>query len=60
MAKSPTEYVVFNRITKRRDYHDELTEVFGPFKLITVLSDIKTEGKYEDDIFSVWTQEKGA
>jgi len=46
-------YLVFNRVTKRRDQHKTLEKVFAPSKLITVLSDIKTKGKYTDDLFEV-------
>lgn len=48
-----TKYLVFNKITKRRDYHESLEKVFDPFKLIQVFADLVTKGKYEDTVFIV-------
>ena len=47
------KYRVFNKVTKRSDNHANLSTVFNAFKLITVKSDLKTKGRYEDDLFVV-------
>jgi len=46
-------YHIYNKILRTTHKAKDLVLMFNPFKIITVDSDIKLNGRYEDDLFVV-------
>jgi hypothetical protein len=51
--KQRIAYHIYNKILRTSRKANDLVLMFNPFKIITVDSDIKLNGRYEDDLFVV-------
>ena len=46
-------YSIYNKLLRRSHKANDLVLMFNPFKIIRVDSDIKLNGRYEDEFFVV-------